>query len=51
MTCWALSVLLLSFPNVRGFLAHPLYVRDENLSSESAYVMADGFAYWGDHLD
>jgi hypothetical protein len=31
---------------VRGFLALPLYVNDEDASAEAAYVMADGFAYW-----
>lgn len=36
----------MSFPAVRGVVAYPLYVSNDNASGEAAYVMADGFAYW-----
>ncbi len=43
---WILSSFLLSFPDVRGFVAYPLYVNDEEAQGDAAYVMADGYAYW-----
>ena len=43
---WGLSLFLMTFSTVRGFVAYPLYVSDADPSAEAAYVMADGFAYW-----
>ena len=43
---WMLTSVLMSFPEVRGVVAYPLYAHDENASGEVAYVMADGPAYW-----
>ena len=39
-------VILPSLKPVRGWLAAPLYVCDEDPTAEVAYVMSDGHAYW-----
>ncbi|TWT81125.1 hypothetical protein CA13_25730 [Planctomycetes bacterium CA13] len=43
---WLLSMVLLSFHSIRGFVAYPLVVHDPEASGDAAYVMADGHAYW-----
>lgn len=43
---WLLSVVALSSKHVRGIVALPLFIDEEPVRSEYAYVMADGHAYW-----
>ena len=43
---FGLLVILPSIKPVRGLLAAPLYLCDDNPKTEIAYVMADGHAYW-----
>ena len=43
---WLLSVVGLSSKHVRGIVALPLFIDEEPVRSEYAYVMADGHAYW-----
>ena len=43
---WLLSVIALSSKHVRGIVALPLFIDEEPIRSEYAYVMADGHAYW-----
>lgn len=43
---WLLSSILLSFSNIRGALAYPLFVHEADASGDAAYVMADGYASW-----
>lgn len=43
---WLLSVVALSSKPVRGIVALPLFIDEEPIRSEYAYVMADGHAYW-----
>lgn len=40
-------VILPSFKSVRGLLTSPLYVSIDSPTASTAYVMADGHAYWG----
>jgi hypothetical protein len=46
LIAWLVSTFLLSITAVRGVVAYPLYVHDEQAAGEVAYVMADGEAYW-----
>jgi len=43
---FGILVILPSIKPVRGWLAAPLYVCDNDPKTEIAYVMSDGHAYW-----